>query len=464
MSTAPSAELPGRESHEVLLRESLTDVGNGRRLVSRHGVDLRHAPSLGGWLIWDGRRWARDDSGEIERRAKETARAMYGVVTRIKDTTKRGQFARWAVRSEDAARIAAMIRLGETEPGVRVGAGELDRDPWALCVMNGVINLRTGELRPHQRDDLMTKLAPVEYHADAECPTWDGFIKTITAGDAALGGYLQRAIGYALTGDTSEHCLFVLHGGGANGKSTFLNAVRSVLDDYARQTATETLLRRHGQAVNNDVARLQGARFVTAAEIEGGRKFDEALIKQITGGDPVSARYLYREHFEFVPAFKIFFAVNHLPRVDGTDQGIWRRMRLIPFTVTIPDDKQDRQLPVRLAGELPGILRWAVEGCLDWQRAGLKTPDAVTAATSGYRDEMDVVGDFIAECCVVDPAATVPSATLYSAYEVWCAGDGERAVSKQEFGMRLGERGCTPCRVNKVRAWRGLALTDPVTR
>jgi putative DNA primase/helicase len=265
----------------------------------------------------------------------------------------------------------------------------LDQDPWLFNVENGTIDLKTGELRPHERGALITKLAPVQYDREAECPTWWKFLMRIFNGNLALIEFLQKAVGYALTGSTREQCLFFLHGLGANGKSTLLEIIHTLLGDYAHRTSSETFLIKKSGGIPNDVAALRGARLVGAVEVESGRRLAEVLIKEMTGGDRISARFLHAEWFDFKPEFKIFLAANHKPVIRGTDHAIWRRIHLIPFNVQIPKPEQDRDLPEKLKAELPGILNWALEGCQMWQLYGLEPPAEVQAATQDYREEMD---------------------------------------------------------------------------
>jgi putative DNA primase/helicase len=351
-----------------------------------------------------------------------------------------------------------MVRLAQSEPGVPVRLEELDTDPWRLNVPNGTLDLRTGALHPARPADLLTKLAGVAYDPTAPCPQWERFLGTVLNQDADLIRFLQKALGYTLTGDTREQCLFLLYGTGANGKSTLLTTVRKVCGDYARQTPTETLLLKRGDAIGNDVARLCGARFVVAVEAEGGRRLAEVLVKQLTGGDTVAVRYLYQEAFEYAPTFKLFLAVNHKPVVQGTDNAIWRRMRLIPFAVTIPIEAQDRELGDKLQTELPGILRWMVEGCLAWQREGLGIPQAVQSATEGYRGEQDVLAQFLTERCSLGQGEQVKSSDLYAEYAGWCAQAGESRLSPRELASRLQEGGYTKHRYKDGNMWRGLTL------
>jgi putative DNA primase/helicase len=252
----------------------------------------------------------------------------------------------------------------------------------------------------------------------------------------------------------------MLYGAGANGKSTLIQSISALLGEYAQQTPTETLLLQRGDGPRNDLARLQGARFVSAVEVEGGRRLAEALVKQLTGGDTITARFLYGEHFEFQPMFKLWLAVNHKPVVQGTDYAIWRRICLLPFTVTIPEAERDKRLTEKLQAELPGILRWAVEGCLAWQQEGLEPPAVVKRATGDYRAEMDVIAAFIQNCCVVGDKQEISSSALYEEYRGWCAQMGESPVTQKALAIALQERGCTPGRKSGGRLWRGIALKE----
>jgi P4 family phage/plasmid primase-like protien len=310
---------------------ALTDLGNAERLIAWHGFDLRYVSAWDRWLVWDGRRWRTDDTGEVQRRAKRTVRAMYAMAAESASDQERRGIAAWAMRSEAEARIRAMVSLARTESGVQVLPSDLDINPWLFNVENGTVDLRTGELRPHRRRDLITKLTPVRFGRDTECPTWLSFLDQILGGDRDLVTFLQRVVGYSLTGSTAEQILLLLYGTGANGKSTFLNVLKEVLGEYAAQIDFASLLVQRQDSVRNDLARLAGARMVTGIEAEEGRRFSEVVVKQLTGGDPITARFLFREHFEFTPQFTLWLAANHKPTVRGTDYAIWRRMRLIPL-------------------------------------------------------------------------------------------------------------------------------------
>jgi len=439
-----------------------TDLGNAERLVARHGRVLRYCQASKKWLVFDGRRWRMDAVADVYRLAKDTVRHIYAEASGVASEEERKQITKWAVRSEAEPRIKAMLGLAEKEVGIPVTPEELDADPWLLNVANGTLDLRTGALREHRPEDLITRLAPVTYDPDATCPTWQRFLQRIMGGKQTLIDFLQRAVGYSLTGSVREQVLFLMYGTGANGKSTFLDALQALLADSALQADFSTFLMTEREGVRNDLARLRGARLVSAVEAEAGRRLSEVVLKQLTGGDRITARFLYGEFFEFTPSFKLWLAANHKPMIRGQDPGIWRRIRLIPFTETIPKEEQDRELPEKLRAELPGILAWAVQGCLAWQRDGLGEPEEVREATAEYRTEMDILGDFIAAHAEVDASATVEASILYRQYAAWAEGNGDKPMTKTMFGCRLSERGFRPCKVGKAsaRGWGGLRLTS----
>jgi putative DNA primase/helicase len=365
-------------------------------------------------------------------------------------------------RSEQEARIRAMTNLAATEPELVVVPSQLDAKPGVLNLANGTLELLTGHLSHHNPTDLLTKLAPVEYDTNATCPTWLAFLERIFNGDTELIAFVQKAVGYALTPSTREQCLFILHGTGANGKSTFLETIRALLGDYAASSDASTFLARQYDRIPNDLARLQGVRLVSAIETEQNRRLAESVVKQVTGGDMITARFLHQEFFEYRPAFKLFMAVNHKPTIRGTDHAIWRRIRLIPFTVTIPLDDQDKELGEKLKAELPGILNWAVKGCLAWQEEGLKAPKAVRHATAAYRADQDVLASFLEDCVAANPDERVRCGDVYAAYEQWCKESGEKPMSRQKLNTALEERGYIRKRTgpNGQHEWQGSELTE----
>ena len=434
-----------------------SDLGNAKRFIAAHGAELRYSYDWGKWLVWDGQRWSIDERGQVTQLAKDTLQDLLSKAVIAVDAESRS-LANHLLKSESAGHISAMVNLANTEPGIPVSLQDLDRDAWLLTVLNGTLDLRTGQLKTPDRKDLITKLASVRYDANATCPEWEKFLWCVLAGRNDLIRFVQQAIGYSLTGSTREQVLFLLYGTGANGKSTLLNTVGALLGDYAKQTGAETLLVKRGDGVPNDIARLQGARFVSAVEAEEGKALAEALVKRLTGGDKLTARFLYREHFEFEPTFKLWLGVNHKPKIRGTDNAIWRRLRVIPFTVTIPSEQRDKNLGEKLRTELPGILNWALQGCRDWQQHGLVVPKEVAGATETYREEMDVLETFLVDCTVEAPGSRVSLRALYDAYTCWCGDSGEYQINKRDFTTRLKERGREQERTGNDRFWSGIAL------
>lgn len=440
--------------------EHLTDVGNGRRLVRQFGDDMRFSKALG-WLVWNEQRWKRDNILDAERMAKATVQTIYAEAASCADEDLRKKLADHARRSELRQRVEAMLWMAQSEPKIPITTEELDQTRWLLNVANGTIELKKGELRPHRREDLITKLAPVEFNPDAGCPTFQTFLHRIFAEDESLISFVQRAFGYALTGSVEEQCLFFFHGSGHNGKTTLVNAVLDTLGpDYAQTAAPGLLMVKRNEQHPTELADLWGKRMIATIEVEQGKRLAEVLVKQLTGGDRLKGRFMRRDFFQFSPTHKIFLVANHKPVIKGTDLAIWRRIKLVPFKIVIPEAERDTSLPEKLRAESPGILAWCVWGCLEWQKNGLGTPEEVKAATAKYRTEMDTLGDFIAERCEVDLEEEVTKADLYAAYTEWAEKSGEHPLTKKEFGMRLNERGFEENRSGKdrIRVWRGLKL------
>jgi putative DNA primase/helicase len=390
---------------------------------------------------------------------------MYREASTLNDDGDRAQLAKWATRSEAATRIRAMLELAKSEPEIVGDTEEFDRAPMLLNVQNGTLDLETGELRAHDPVDMLTRVADVVYKPGATCTRWEAFVDEIMEGDADMVAYIQRAMGYSLTGLTQEQCLFFPYGIGANGKSTLLETFIKLLGDYATKTRTETLLlKRYDGGPNNDVAALAGARLVVAAEIPGNRHLNENLVKDLTGGDTITARFLRKEFFEFKPTFKLWMYGNHKPQITGTDDGIWRRLHLVPFTVQIPEAKRDKTLPVKLLSELPGIFNWVLGGLEAWKKDGLRPPQKVMDATNDYRAEMDVMQAFLEECCNLGPTHFVVFADLYDVYKAWAANSGEKTETKRKFTRLLTEKGLDSYNgTGNVTMKRGVSLKPAYT-
>jgi putative DNA primase/helicase len=417
-----------------------SDIANAKRLAARHGKDLKFTPERG-FMVWDGRRWAVDDRCiEVQARAKDTALSIFD---EIKDAIDRSARMQHAKRSQSKSAVEAMIWLARSEAGIPVRLTDFDKNGWVLNVANGTLDLRTGTLRPHDRADLISNLVDVAFDPAAECELWDSFLWRVTDRDQELYEYLRRFVGYLLVGDTSDQSLHFLYGLGANGKSVFCEVLMRLLGDYAMAASPDMIMiRRHG-GIPNDIARLRGIRAAFMNETTQGARFDESKLKDLTGGDTLTARFLHQEFFDFKPSHRIVIRGNHKPAIAGTDEGIWRRLRILPFTVQIPADEQDRDLLRKLEGELPGILNWALRGCAEWQTGGLKPPAIVTAAVNQYREESDTLGRFILECCEVRPLAQVKSSSLFKRYQEFCEQGGERWVPSKDFPSELERRGFT---------------------
>ena len=437
-----------------------TDLGNSERFVDAHRGRVLWCPARKSFLCWDGKRYAWDERGEAVKLAHATARSIFHEAADTEDEDEQKAIAKWALASQNESRINAM--LSQARPYLAVGMEELDRDPWLINCQNGTLDLRTGKLKDHDPADRITKIVPVDYNPDAPAPRFKRFLKEAIVDDAVIK-FVKRYSGYTLTGITRERLLAILYGFGRNGKTTLVELLHEVLGDYARNTDVETLLIKKYQGVGNDVAALKGARFVSAAEVEKGRRLAESKVKQLTGRDTVTARFLFGENFDFKPEFKLWLSTNNKPVIQGTDDAIWDRIRLIPFTQRFDGHKADPKLPDKLRHEIAGVFAWMVEGCLEWQEHGLQEPKTVTEATKQYREEMDTLASFLDEVCVMGPHHRVLAEKLYQRYAMWCDNSGERKDPKKAFVARLEERGFERRRetagVNKGRyIWLGIGL------
>ena len=437
-----------------------TDTTNAERLMREHGEKIRYMPAWKKWLVWNGRYWEIDEGDAmVSGFALESIRSIHREMLKTSDHRERIEIEKFAMMSENGRRRKSCVEMASLIKKLHVKSEELDNDPWLINCRNGTVNILTGEFTEHNQTDMITKIANVDYDPDADCPLWKQFIREIMDYNSDVINFLQTASGWAVTGDTREQTMFILYGSGANGKSTFLNTITALLGDYAIATPTETFMRKTGDQITNDIARLRGTRFVTTTEAEQGRRLSEPLIKKITGNDQMTARFLYGEFFNFKPTFKIFMATNHKPVIKGTDYGIWRRIKLIPFTTRIPLEKQDKELEEKLIAEAGGILNWLLEGVANWKREGLVAPDAVLNATDEYRGEMDVIGNFIKERCVARADVSIRIRELYKAYSDWCGDNNEHPVSERFFSMRLKDMGYEQCRTAEARFWTGLGLS-----
>lgn len=422
----------------IVTEEQFTDRRFAERFKARQWDTVRYCRGLG-WFIWDGRIW----SSELPLTPKidEVVRDFYLEAWGSLDERTRNTFGKIALKGESYQRRKRMLEIAKER--LLFSPVSFDKDPLLLNCLNGTLNLQTGEFYPHKKEDYITKMANVEYDPKAQCPMWLQFLEEIMAGSREKILYLQKAVGYSLTGDTSERCFFLCYGIKNNGKSTFLSVIKQILGDYAKETPIESLMLKHGERIPNDIARLRGARLVTAREGEEGQRFNASLIKTMTGGtDIMTARFLHAEFFEFHPQFKLWLATNHKPIIRATDAAMWERVRLVPFTVIIPEERQDKHLAEKLIEEAPGILNWALEGCRIWlAKKGLDTPAEITSATEQYREEMDDIGRWIEENCLIGGSFQSFARDLYQDYQLWCQTNGVSYVSKHLFSRYLQSKG-----------------------
>lgn len=439
----------------------LTDMGNAERFVARHGRDLHYVPAWEKWLVWDGRRWAPDNLEAVRKKAKETVRSIYGDAAAHLEGDELKEAVQWAFKCENVTRFDAMIKMCRSESNVPVAPERLDKQPWVLNVLNGSIDLRSGVLGPHLRDELITQLCEVEYDPHAACPLWIETLDLVFGGNPNLISYWQTLCGLTLTGVVSEQYLPILHGSGSNGKGTVVNTIMNMLGtDYAFKAPPDLLMAKRGNEHPTERASLFGKRLVVAIETAEGARLDEAMIKELTGSDPISARRMREDFWQFDPTHKTWLVTNHKPVVRGTDHAIWRRLRLVPFVVTIEESKAVKDMPEQLAAEYPGILAWCIRGCLEWQRAGrLEAPEEVSAATSEYRESEDALRAFIEECAETGKAFDESASLMYLGYHLWAKESGEQPVSQRRFGPAMVDRGFTRYK-DSVKRYRGIKLRE----
>jgi putative DNA primase/helicase len=442
---------------------ALTDLGNAERMVAAFGQDLRYCHQWKRWLVWDGRRWEGDMNGgaSVRQMAYDVVRSIYTEAEKETDTDARKAIAGHAVKSESARMIGSMLDLTTAMPGVPCTPEGLDQHTAVINFANGALDLITFEMRDHRRDDLITQVIDIPYDATADCPRWIAFMEEIFQGDVELLRYVTKAVGYALTGETQEKAFFYLHGpGGNNGKSVFVETIARVLGDYAATTPSSSFVNRKDGEIPADLARLKEKRFVTASEIGEGKRLEEELIKQITGGDKIAARHMFSHLFEFTPQFKVWMTGNYTPTIRGTDEAIWSRVKLIPFNYTVPKERRDLNLREKLWEERAGILAWMVDGCMAYRKEGLGSPPAVANAVSEYRDGEDTLGDFVRVMTIVSSGDSVTGLKLYEAYERWAKTNGMKPMTNAMFGRRMKARGVRCERTRTGMVYLDVAILD----
>ena len=436
-------------------------VGNARRFARQHGGIARYSHERAQWLIWNGKHWQWDNAGEAVTLTKRTVRSIYGECEREPDKNRREALGEHARKSESDARIRAMLHLAQSEVAVRLD--ELDRHPFLFNCQNGIVNLETGELMEHNSELMLTKISPVAYDPDATCPRFQRFLAEIMDVNESLMDFLQSWFGYCMTADVREHAVAFFHGTGANGKTTLLDVVTYAMGDYAGTAAPGLLMSKKFDEHATQFADLLGKRLVITVETQEGRRFNESIIKWLSGGDKVKGRWMREDFFEFAATHKFTLAANHRPVVTDTTDSFWRRLKLVPFNVQIPTVMRDKALGPKLKGEASGILSWMVAGAVKWRKDGLPEPPEITVATDDYRGEQDSLAPFLAEHCEVtnDNYAEAQVGKLYERFKHWSEEMGEKPVSSKRLSAMFRERGFENYqRTDHKYYWRGLTMRE----
>lgn len=430
----PPRDPPDPEAPEI---PRFSEDALALKLAHVHDMQLAYLAAWSRWLHWDGAHWLIDTTLSIYDLARklihaELVQAEEEKVNKIPKHLHEGRT------------VAAIVNLARSDRRLAATVDQWDTDPWLFNTPTGTVDLRTGYMREHRREDYITKIAAVGPRG--ECPMWFDFLDRVTAGDLDLQRYLKRVAGYCLTGSIREHALFFIFGTGGNGKGVFLNTIIGIMGSYAQTAPIELFMASSGDQHPTGLAGLRGARMVTAVETEEGRRWAESKIKGLTGGDKIAARFMRQDFFEFTPQFKLVIAGNHKPGLRGVDEAMRRRMNLIPFDVTIPDEQKDKDLAEKLKPEWPGILRWMVEGCLEWQEEQLNPPAAVVGATEHYLEAEDSITQWMTECCELGASLEELSTPLFRSWKLWAEGAGEHPGSQKRFSQTIESRGMTPKR------------------
>jgi putative DNA primase/helicase len=436
------------EQYEEARAPEFSDESLALRFAGLHATDLRYVASWSKWLSWTGKVWRFDETLatlDLVRRVCRAAASECNTHKVAKDIAS-------------AKTVAAVERLARADRRLAANVEQWDADLWLLNTPDGCVDLRTATIRPHNAEDYMTKITGAG--PGGECPKFRAFLARITSNDVGLQAYLRRVFGYALTGLTKEHALFFAYGTGANGKSVLVSTIGGVLGNYHVTAPAEMFTTGSAERHPTEVARLRGARLVTATETEEGRRWAESRIKTLTGGDVIAARFMRQDFFEFTPVFKLLIAGNHKPSLRSVDEAIRRRLHLIPFRVTIPPEERDKDLAEKLRGEWPGIIAWLVEGAREWLLKGLEPPSAVVEATEAYIQAEDAFAAWIEECCDVGPGAMAQPNPLFLSWVEWARRSGEEPGSAKRFWETLAKRGFEATKSNGVRRYRGIKLKE----
>ena len=442
--------LPPSAEDEEPVPPAFSDDALASRVVKLHGLDWRYVAAWGKWYRWDERYWQEDSKMAIFALIRSVCRQ----VVNFEQGALLNESAKRAITSSRSH--AAVVRVTSYDAGIAATIDQWDKDPWVMSTPAGVIDLKTGEVRHPRREDYQSQIAAVS--PSGECPRWLTFLKEVTGDNQELEDYLQRLAGYLLTGVTTEQMMAFFYGTGANGKGVFLRTIRSIMGDYACVASIETFTETKGDRHETELAMLRGARFVTAQETDDGRKWAESRIKALTGGDPIRARFMRQDYFEFQPAFKLIFAGNHKPGLRSVDEAMRRRVHIVPWTITIEKDKRDPLLDDKLKAEHAGILQWMIVGCLAWQQHGLNAPQCVMDATEEYLEAEDALQGWLEECCVVEPLKETPSGELYRSYVTYCEQTREHAWSQKRLIQNLQARGMERTKTCGLRMLKGIRL------
>lgn len=438
-----------------------TDQGNAELFCTQNAGIAKFNHTERKWMVWDGMRWKTSQGAEVTTLAVKAIKSLFAEAQECTDRNKAQTLSAWASKSLADYKIKGMLNLAQAIAPIT--PEQLDTHNMLLNVKNGTIDLTTGKLLDHNPDLYLSKIAPVKYDPTAKCPLWLKFLDIIMNGRQEMVNYLQKVAGYTLTGRMDEQCMFILYGDGSNGKTTFIKTLLTILGDYGINTPTETLMVQGREGIRNDIMRLKGIRFVAASEGKRHQALDESMIKQLTGGDKVSARALFKEYEDFEPEGKVFFATNYKPEVKGADHGIWRRLRPIPFLARISEQDKDAELPRKLLAESSGILRWAIEGCLRWQHEGLKSPQVVNDALRQYRSEQDVLSEFIESNCVNSPGSKVNKTQFHKHYQEYCTTRGSDYIPRNKLRKELIQRGFKERDNNDGSYWVDVTLIKQVS-
>lgn len=460
---------PNLEPEEInLINYNFSDVGNAERLIAMYNKIIRYNPVRKKWFIWSGKHWNMDCTGRIEVLARKVIKTLQlqGIMLDdglAENIDLRKQIQKFVLKSEADNRIKAMINQSRTEHNIILM--NMNKNVYLLNLKNGTLNLKTGELQEHNRKDYITRLVNVEYNPGAECPNWKEFIDKIFMGNDELIDYIQKSIGYSMTGDSNLQCFYICHGAGSNGKGTFMKAIMTILGDYAAVLKGNSLMEKMGdEGARGDLAKLEGKYFVCVNELEEGKCFDEALVKSLSSGadEAIPVRRMYEEEFDLHPTFKMWMTTNKLPKIKGTDNGIWRRVRKIPFEYSFENDKEKDEhfFENKLVPEMSGILNWALEGCLKWQKEGMKIPEVVKYAVDEYKSDMDPVQRFLDDECILSETCKTKISQLYDAYEDWCHENKEYVLSSIKLSKKVAEKGFKKTRDMNGRYWMGIGIVD----